>query len=116
MIRGPLTVRVGDEEVLNAQIGLLSRNTHDKSKFRLIVDVPQGTGTTDMIHGELGWDLKLSSWKDSLKIPSPLTPLQKLIDELDALSPEVMDESGQLYEYPSSDVETGGTQMMNPTM
>ncbi|MFZ2255413.1 MAG: hypothetical protein WAW59_04550 [Patescibacteria group bacterium] len=66
MIRGPFVLRVGEEEVMRAMVGLVA----ESERFRLAVDIPQGTGSTDMIHGELGLTMKQSDFSGKIKAPS----------------------------------------------
>jgi hypothetical protein len=39
MLRGPFILRVGDEELMRAMVGLIA----ESEKFRLELDIPQGT-------------------------------------------------------------------------
>jgi hypothetical protein len=46
MIRGPFVLRVGEEEVMRAIVGMIA----ESERFRLSVDVPQGQDSAEMIH------------------------------------------------------------------
>ena len=83
MLRGPFVLSVGDEEVMRANVGLIAR--HDE--FRLALDIPQGTGSTDMMHAEVGMTMQRSAFAGKISAPSRTTPIRQLFDELQALVP-----------------------------
>jgi hypothetical protein len=93
MLRGPFVFSVGEEEVMRANVGLIARH----EQFRLVLDIPQGTGSTDMMHAEFGMTMKRSSFTNEIKAPSPTTPLQKVLDELQKLTtPAFTEETSNL--------------------
>lgn len=51
---------------MRALIGIIAED----NRFRLAVDIPQGTGSTDMIHGEIGMTMKYSGFLSKIKSPS----------------------------------------------
>lgn len=97
MLRGPFVLRVGEEEVMRANVGLIARH----EQFRLALDIPQGTGSTDMMHAEVGMTMKRSSFTDEIKAPSRTTPLQNLLDELQKLTTPAFTEETSTLPAPS---------------
>lgn len=84
MIRGPFVLRMDGEEVVSAMISLVV----ESEKFRIGVDIPQGEDDTNPIHAEMGWTNSFSSFGGDIKSPTSPTPLQDMIDALDALIPD----------------------------
>jgi hypothetical protein len=95
MIRGPFVLRVGEEEVMRATVGLIV----ESERFRLALDIPQGSGSTDMMHGELGWTMKRSDFSGKIKAPTSTKPLRELFAELEKIAPE------QFVEEPQMDLD-----------
>lgn len=95
MVRGPFVLRVGEEEVMRAMVGIIA----ESERFRLSVDVPQGTGSTDMIHGEFWFTMKQSQFSGKINAPSWTKPLSELLTELERIAPE------QFIEEPQMDID-----------
>lgn len=72
------------EEVVRAVISLVV----EPERFRLGVDIPQGEEGTESIHAEIGQTTSFSLYSGDIKAPSSSTPLQEMIDALDALIPD----------------------------
>lgn len=95
MVRGPFVLKVGDEEVMRAMVGLIA----ESERFRLALDIPQSTGSTDMMHGELGFTMKRSDFSGKISSPSGTKPLRDLFAELEKIAPE------QFVEEPQMDLD-----------
>lgn len=92
MIRGPFVLKVGDEEVMRAFVGLIA----ESERFRLALDIPQASGSTDMMHGELGFTMKRSDFAGKISSPSGTKPLRDLFAELEKIAPEQFVEEPQM--------------------
>lgn len=101
MVAGPLSVMIDTEEILRANIGLLARD----DAFRLVVDIPQGTGSTEMIHGELGWTMDRASFAWDVEAPTSTTPLQELLTELEKVTPEEFEDDVPMDDVPFTEDE-----------
>lgn len=86
MVSGPLSVKTDAEEIFHANIWLLARN----DAFRFIIDIPNGAGTTDTMHGEVGLTMNHETFGGTIDSPSDAVPLQDMLTELDKLSSDTV--------------------------
>ena len=85
---------------MRAIVGMIA----EANRFRLAVDIPQGTGSTDMIHGEIGMTMKYSGFLSKIKAPSCAKPLHDLLTELENIAPEQFIEEPQGLDTYDSDM------------
>lgn len=106
MIRGPVTVKVGEETLFSADLALEVA----KEKFAIILDViAEGMPA----HFELDVSAKMTPSNKKITIPTSTKSLQDLTKEIQALSPVSEMESGEtdgLIDSSTSSESTGVSQ------
>lgn len=111
MIRGPFVLRVGEEEVMRAIVGMIA----ESERFRLSVDVPQGQDSAEMIHWEFWITMKRSDFSSKISAPSWAKPLSEMLTELEKIAPEAFTEEPQREFDESSLMTTDGIDSLEST-
>lgn len=99
MIRGPITVKAGEETLFSANLALEVA----REKFAMILDVISDGMPA---HFELDVSAKATPSDKQVTIPTSTRSLQELIKEIDALSPASEMESGEFNIPANTDISS----------
>ncbi len=82
-LKGPLSLKSGNTPIVDANVALKL----NKEQFMLAVDIANPEDPEYTTHAEIDITGKRSPWSGDITIPSPVTPLKTLTDEISALTP-----------------------------
>lgn len=104
MIRGPITVKAGEEILFSANLGLEVA----REKFAMILDViSEGMPA----HFELDVSAKTTPSDKKVTIPTSTRLFQDLTKEIEALSPSSIEDSGEFDIPANTDTSSDSTEV-----
>jgi hypothetical protein len=78
ILKGPFSVKAGDESVIDAQMALLAMREH----FSLAVDIANPTDPSYRSHAEIDITGKRSVWDGTIDAPKDAIPYSTITDAL----------------------------------